>query len=225
MKLLTTLLTTSILLATAAPLSASTTQVDKQSRVYSVTRITPNDNLNVRSGPGVNYPVTAVLPFNGKGVIATGKQATQGSSTWKQVTWAGVEGWVNQRYLVAESGTVAANTHKPQASAPAKPQTAKRVVMSCMGAEPRWTIHISATSVHVIDPSKKSYTVPVTFRQQSANQSSIAMVGGKKDQRTTQLFLQKVASCSVGNASYNYSLTGSLDERQVVSGCCRVINQ
>jgi hypothetical protein len=65
----------------------------------------------------------------------------------------------------------------------------------------------------------------VTFRQQSVNHSSIAVVGGKKDQRLTQLFLQKVEACNVGGASYPYSIIGALDERQVVSGCCKVINQ
>lgn len=219
MKLFSTLLATSMLVAMSLPLSAA--QVDKQSRVYSVTRINPNDNLNVRSGPGTQYPVTAVLPFNGKGVIATGKQATQGPNTWTHVTWAGVEGWVNQHYLTEDEQALPT---RPQAVKP-KTTTPKRVVMSCVGIEPRWNIHISATSVHVIDLEKKSYTVPVTFRQQSANHSSIAVIGGKKDQRMTQLFLQKVEVCSVGNASYPYTITGALDERQVVSGCCRVINQ
>jgi uncharacterized protein YgiM (DUF1202 family) len=221
MKLFTTAITLALLGGFTSSISAA--QINQKNVVYSVTRISPSDNLNVRSGAGTNYPVIAVLPFNGKGVIATGKTTKQGANLWTHITWAGVEGWVNNYYLTEEETTTTAVSAAPTAEV--KQPTKRAVVMSCVGVEPRWNIHITATSVNVIDTGKNQYSVPVTFRQQSVNHSSIAVVGGKKDQRLTQLFLQKVEACNVGGASYPYSIIGALDERQVVSGCCKVINQ
>jgi uncharacterized membrane protein len=66
--------------------------------------------------------------------------------------------------------------------------------------------------------------VPVTFRQTSANNRTIAVIAGANTANRTQVFLQKVDSCSDGmsDVKYPYAITAVLNERQVISGCCKV---
>lgn len=55
--------------------------------------------LNVRSGPGVAYGVIAGV-YSGQTVTLTGYRASVGTSTWVSIrTAAGINGWVNARYL------------------------------------------------------------------------------------------------------------------------------
>ena len=68
---------------------------------HQVTNVARNDVLNMRSGPGTNYPVVSSVPYNGRTLITTGKAASQGRNNWVEIVWAGTTGWVNERYLSA----------------------------------------------------------------------------------------------------------------------------
>jgi uncharacterized protein YraI len=52
-------------------------------------------NLNMRAGPGTNYPVVATVPHGG-GVTVFGCTA---DFTWCDAAFANVKGWVSGRYL------------------------------------------------------------------------------------------------------------------------------
>ena len=58
------------------------------------TAVTP---LNVRSGPGPEFPVIGAIPANGKATLIG---CIQGS-LWCQVTFGGKQGWAYSQYLTA----------------------------------------------------------------------------------------------------------------------------
>lgn len=62
---------------------------------YRVSGVASWDRLNIRSGPGADYPVLGSIPPNGTGVICVGP--CQGR--WCRIEWRGAEGWTNTRYL------------------------------------------------------------------------------------------------------------------------------
>ncbi len=75
---------------------------------YAVVLVEPDDNLNIRSGPGINNPVVDSFAYNASAVMRTGPYASVAGSTWVEVQKpGGGVGWVNARYL---SETVAPAT-------------------------------------------------------------------------------------------------------------------
>lgn len=64
----------------------------------SVVGVAADDVLNVRTGPGVNFPVVEELEPLGS-AEATGRGRTVGGAVWVEVTGAGATGWVNLRHL------------------------------------------------------------------------------------------------------------------------------
>lgn len=85
--------------ATAAP------QADAGNDL-SVAFVELGDTLNVRSGPGVRFPVVAELPPDATGIAAedTGQTLIAGS-TWVPIATDGAEGWVNSRFLIESVDT------------------------------------------------------------------------------------------------------------------------
>ncbi|MFQ5401188.1 MAG: SH3 domain-containing protein [Anaerolineae bacterium] len=74
---------------------------------YQVAFVTVDDELNVRAGPGVENEVVGVLPPEAADVEITGEGQEVSGSTWVPISAAGVEGWVNSRFLAQ---TVEADT-------------------------------------------------------------------------------------------------------------------
>jgi len=67
---------------------------------YQVAFVASNDTLNVRAGPGVDYPTVVQLPPDAGGIAIAGDgQTLLGGSTWVPVLTAAGEGWVNSRFL------------------------------------------------------------------------------------------------------------------------------
>ncbi len=192
--------------------------VKNSPHVYKVIHVAPNDSLNLRNVPGVDGDVLATIPHNGKGILSTGKSRKLGRAVWAEVHWAGKQGWVNKYYLLEEVHTTTYNPGKQK-------REKSSVYMQCAGTEPFWTIKVTEKhmDVHVMDAEK--YQVAVDFRKQSANNTSIAVVAGRRGNALTSAFLQKVEVCSDGmsDKNYPYSVTALLNGRRVVSGCCSIV--
>lgn len=188
--------------------------------VYSVTRVPAGQALNMRSGPGVGNRVIGSIPAGVGGVVATGEETRVGRSTWVKVYYAGKGGWVNKSYLT--QGTPAIPT-PPPGNQP-QPPAANGITMKCGGTEPFWNIVITEKQMDVDMLDGPKYVVPVTFRQTSANNTTIAVIAGANGPNATQTFLQKVPACSDGmsDTNYPYSATAVLNNQRVVSGCCSV---
>lgn len=57
------------------------------------------DTLNIRNGPGVKNAVVGEIPFDGKDIVATGKERNIGFTHWVEISWADKQGWVSNAYL------------------------------------------------------------------------------------------------------------------------------
>ena len=211
------LVAASVLVAVMATSPALAANPDLTSRIYAVTHVAPDDGLNLRSAPGIGGSVVVVLPSNAKGVLSLGVEKKVDNSTWIQVTWAGKQGWVNKYYLREDVDTSNYNPADTTADH-------AEVVMECGGTEPFWSVSIGEQDMRVNVLDGPQYTVPVEFRQQSANNTSIAVIAGNQGTANTTAFLQKVETCSDGmsDRNYPYSITAVLGSQQVVSGCCSI---
>ncbi len=187
-------------------------------KVYSVTGVTLGQFLNMRSAPGTSSSIVTKIPADSTGVVATGEEKKLGAVTWAKVYWAGKGGWVSKVYL--KSGL---NMSGGSTGTPPRPTT-NGVVMRCTGTEPFWGITITEREMKVDIADGANYSVPVTFRQTSANNQTIAVIAGANGANTTQTFLQKVASCSDGmsDIKYPYAVAAVVNNRNVYSGCCGV---
>lgn len=231
--------TASFFSALALALALSVSSVQAASDVYVVTGVTVGEFLNMRANAGVSNSVVGRIPHNGQGIVTTGEEKKVGSTVWAKIYWNGVGGWVSKRYLLPEDQAASA----PPAPTPVTPPPAVVVppvkipstitppppkaaadVLVCSGTEPFWRIDVTDTNLNVNMMDEPQYSVPVTFRQTSANNMTIAVIAGAAGTNNTQAFMQKVVSCSDGmsNTNYPYSVTAVLNNQRVVSGCCQV---
>ncbi len=67
---------------------------------YGVIGVLTGDVLNIRSGPGINYPAVGSYPPNASSVMRTGPSSSVGGVLWVEVqNPAGGNGWVHSGYL------------------------------------------------------------------------------------------------------------------------------
>lgn len=216
-----------LMAASALALTLVATTVNIQSveaaelKVYSITRVPAGQSLNVRAGAGVSNRVIGSIPADASGVVATGEEQRVGRSTWARVYYAGKGGWVNKSYLTMGTPAMPA---PPPSGQPEPPAGGGNITMKCGGTEPFWDITITEGQMNVNMLDGPRYNVPVTFRQTSANNSTIAVIAGATGPNSTQAFLQKVPACSDGmsDTNYPYAATAVLNNQRVVSGCCSV---
>ncbi|MFO1437307.1 MAG: SH3 domain-containing protein [Verrucomicrobiaceae bacterium] len=97
---------------------AARSRPSAQDDSYTVTGIADDDMLNIRSGPGKDYPIVAQLA-NGTGQVRiTGESVMNGDADWVPIQFAGGKGWVRPKFLVAKRAD--ASSHKVVDSSPAK---------------------------------------------------------------------------------------------------------
>ena len=61
------------------------------------------DLLNLRTGPGSNYPVVDRIPSGTRGITFGNRRIANGTTMWQEVSVNGSIGWVNEVYLEVES--------------------------------------------------------------------------------------------------------------------------
>ncbi|HTD17353.1 MAG TPA: SH3 domain-containing protein [Chthoniobacterales bacterium] len=69
---------------------------------YHVVKLRPGDNLNLRAGPGSNYPIVWKLPAGTRGISLRRGRIANGTAMWQEISAAGYSGWVNETYLEAD---------------------------------------------------------------------------------------------------------------------------
>jgi len=57
-------------------------------------------NLNIRSGPGLNFPIIGRIPFDGRAFLL-GRNSL---NTWFLVNFNGTGGWVSARFALLPNG-------------------------------------------------------------------------------------------------------------------------
>jgi hypothetical protein len=83
--------------------TASSTSANVTYRVAGVPRNAPF--LNIRGGPGENYPIVGQLAPSARGLIPGPRRVTNGWTVWQEINGGGYNGWVNAQYLAAETPT------------------------------------------------------------------------------------------------------------------------
>jgi hypothetical protein len=74
--------------------------------VFAVVDVASDDVLNIRTRPGVAYPVVGTIPASGMDVeVHAGGQEVSGS-WWAPVQYMALSGWVNSNYLARQIGRV-----------------------------------------------------------------------------------------------------------------------
>jgi len=67
---------------------------------YAVIGVVAGDALNIRSGPGINYPVVGTFPPTTTNIMRTGTSSSVGGVLWVEVqNPGGGNGWVHSGYL------------------------------------------------------------------------------------------------------------------------------
>lgn len=89
---------------------ASISHVAVAARTFTVSGVPQNDVLNLRTGPGTASDVVAHIPPGGSAIMLTGQENRSGRTTWVEVNWQGMHGWVNKRYLSASSASLSVPT-------------------------------------------------------------------------------------------------------------------
>jgi len=84
----------------AAPAIVGETDVFEPT--YRVHFIEDDDVLNIRSGPGVIFPIVGEFRLATANLRVTGVGQVVGTSLWLPIQHNGTSGWVNSRYLVEE---------------------------------------------------------------------------------------------------------------------------
>jgi hypothetical protein len=90
--------------ATTLPIEGETDVIEPDviEPSYRVHFIEDNDVLNIRSGPGVTYPIVGELKLATADLRATGAGQVVRNSLWFPIQHNDASGWVNSRYLVEE---------------------------------------------------------------------------------------------------------------------------
>jgi hypothetical protein len=81
------------------PTNTPVADSSNQQTSYAVIFVEPNDVLNVRAGPGVNFGTVGELPPDANDVRLSGSGQLVSGSTWMPIQRGGVTGWVNSRFL------------------------------------------------------------------------------------------------------------------------------
>jgi uncharacterized protein YraI len=80
------------------------------STAFAQTAVTATTDLNVRAGPGPEYPIVGSITANGEATLSGCLE----NSKWCQVSAAGAEGWAYSDYLIADNaGTQIVVTERP----------------------------------------------------------------------------------------------------------------
>jgi hypothetical protein len=70
---------------------------------FRVVNVPEGDSLNLRQGPGSNYPVVATIPAGFRGITLSTQRYTNGTTIWRQISAGGYNGYVNETYLEADT--------------------------------------------------------------------------------------------------------------------------
>ena len=180
---------------------------------YAVKDVAASDRLNVRSQPGTESEMMGSLAHDARGILVTGRRAAEGSSVWWEVimpSGPGENGWVNHRFLAAETSADTGGDNYP---------------LLCTGTEPFWSLRLEDGHGAYSDPETETVTFsasdwiksrnsPAIFalRLQDENQGA-AGEGYTTVHRTT---------CSDGMSDFDYPFQATviLPDQTVLDGCC-----
>ena len=188
--------------------------------LYDVTGVGADDVLNMRNNVAgatdlKETRIVGRIPWNARGVAASGLTTPVRGALWRQVRYAGATGWVSARYL-----TPAANTD-PDRRPPA---------LSCAGTEPFWSLRIgpgeAVFDAPLADVSSKwtDRVLSATGGQNRPRQWAYHL--GPEDHARRVAIVTRTNACSDGMSDWTYPFDLILVDVDAGSaplqGCCNL---
>lgn len=194
-------------------------------RVFAVTRVAPSDQLNVREEPSASSEIVGKIPANGEDIVRIGDREKVGKSTWVNVAWGPIKGWVNERYIT-ELYAEDAKQDKPQfRSRVDRPTTNTfEATLECGGVKPFWNIDLGREDVQ-INIKDDHYKLPIYSRRTSFQYKESTVIKSKEGKDTVKLYLIKDYACKDGitDINYPYTVKAIVNGKTSYSGCCSIV--
>jgi len=172
--------------------------------VYSVFGVRQGDMLNMRAQPSAYAPIVQAIPFNGEGIVLSGRTAPNG---WVEAIYQRRRGWVNGRFL----GFGGAGRYQLPA------------FLDCSGTEPFWSIGLApGTARAEMMFAERRYFFRLIRAQQAMNRTDIWLIRGAARPGDLRLIVRHEA-CNDGMSDnrYPFSTVAMISGLNMVAGCCR----
>ena len=170
---------------------------------YTVYGVRQGDTLNMRLQPNPSAPVVQTIPFDGRDIGLTGREAAGG---WVEINFNRKRGWVNARFLGYGTGRY---------QVPA--------FLDCFGTEPFWSINLRPGSAQAdLAFAERRIVYNLTRAETAMNRSDVLHIRGASRPGEMSLIIRN-ESCSDGMSdnNYPYSVVALLSRFNVIAGCCR----
>lgn len=180
---------------------------------WDVTGVAATDRLNVRTGPGVRFPVSATVAADAAELESTGRIAWVDGVRWREIVVPGATtGWVHGRYLtVHEPGTTPTPPDAPEAPTSAPDGTA--LPASLRGAE--WSQIPTTQKVVALtfDAGANADGVPSILRTlQATNTPATFFLTGRWTENHPGLARDIATRYPIGNHSVTHPNVTSLSD-------------
>jgi uncharacterized membrane protein len=131
-SLLLSMLLLGTLLLLGSPAAAA------QRRFFAVYGLPAGQYLHVRASAHPRSRVRGTIPAEGRNLLATGKRSVRGGRPWREIQFADLRGWVEERFLVATPapGAVATTSAAAFAAKPESPDELEALLASFASATP-----------------------------------------------------------------------------------------
>lgn len=169
--------------------------------IYTVTGVSGDDALNVRSGPSMDHPVIGALP-NGAPVEVT----VDPGGGWVRILHGEGNGWVALRYV------------RPRA-APDMPET-----LFCGGTEPFWSLMMERDGGLVFtEAGQGPEAIPPDWRHGASGRPLASFAVGSDGYAA--LFHRRACSDGMSDRTYGWALDFLRIGGQggYLQGCCRML--
>lgn len=210
----TTLLAVCLLAITGV--SSAKDNTAKDPARYAVKDVAATDTLKLRSLPSPTAVIVSTIPPTASLIIGTGTTRETNDTAWREVTYLGITGWVNARYLKKVPDTALTQT---------LPET-----LVCTGTEPHWSLTSDEHSRLNLSASflDKPVTLISAQAQASVNQDTRWFINAvtTDGKQPVALTLQRNSNCSddMSDTVYKYDITIKFTGGVFASGGCNKLN-
>ena len=194
---------------------------------FSVVGVAEGDVLNMRSAPDPSSALVGSIPPGTTDVTGVGPPTPVEQTTWQRVSYGGIVGWVNTRFLKSNAGAPAV---APAPSTPAGPGPVAGASLDalqpliCFGNEPFWAVQFKADGSATCEamcegpPGLRVVNVSLTPSGDLQGFDLLDAQGGM----FLRAVMRKTGKCSDGMSDnlHPYVFTGA-GKPGPLEGCCR----
>lgn len=178
-----------------------------QPTYYQVANLESGDHLNVRAAPTSASEDIGDLASDSKTYEIL---ETDSSGAWGRILWLEGSGWVALRYMKPVNIPLLANTLVP-------------VGLTCVGAEPFWTLEIKSQKVGVISTPEETKPMTIVNTTSSRNGRHFPIAVELQTNSNTAIATLRRSQCSDGMSGLSYQWAADIivnPQFTLLSGCC-----